>query len=404
MKRGTVELPPRPEPPLPVAISECLTGRAVRYDGTDARSAFPHDAVKSVLSFVPICPEVGIGLGVPRPPIQLVGDPQAPRVLGVLDPGVDVTEALRSHAQSRSAQLDGVYGYVFMERSPSCGLYSVPVHAATGEEPPYPKGRGAHAQAVLELYPDLPVEENGRLFDEELRESFLNRVFAYAHWQRLCDGELSPARLMAFHSQYKYLLMAHSVPHYRQAGRLLGGAGDAACRTQDAAARPTADAAAAPPLFSATNAAPGAAGKPAADAAAAPPLFSATNAAPGAAGKPTADAPAGPSLFSASGSPQDTAGTTNIANGQAAQYLRCLMSGLAKPATRGGHANVLAHLQGYLSPHLNSTDRGALTELIDSYRRGAVPLAEPRELLLRHLAEHPDPYLARQVYLGPIIS
>ena len=355
-----MELPPRPAPPLPVAVSECLTGSAVRYDGTDAHDSFPHNALEGLLSLVPICPEVGVGMGVPRPPIQLVGDPRAPRVLVVRDSSIDVTEALAAYVHTRSTQLDGVYGYVFMERSPSCGLYSVPVHAVEGDEPPSRTGRGSYASAVLKLNPELPAEENGRLFDAEVRESFLDRVFAYAHWRRLSagDGGLSPARLMAFHSRYKYLLMAHSVPHYRQAGRLLGNAPDRACRAQPAADTPRGDI-----------------------------------------GDPTGQAASNRSVRT-DNSPvcPEVSGPA----GRAARYLKCLMSGLARPATRGRHANVLLHLQGYLSRRLHSAERRELAGLIEEYRRGGVSLAEPRGLLLRHLAEHPDPYLADQVYLRPL--
>ncbi len=358
MKTASEELPPRPAPPLPVAISECLTGSAVRYDGTDAHAAFPQDALGGLLSFVPICPEVGIGLGVPRPPIQLVGDSQAPRVLAVRDSSIDLTDALETYAHGWSARLGGLSGYVFMERSPSCGLYSVPVHAATPGVPPSRTGRGAYARAVLALHPELPVEENGRLFHAPLRESFLDRVFAYAHWRRLCAGGLSPARLMAFHSRYKYLLMAHSVPHYRQAGRLLGNAPGRARR-----ANPAVGASAGDPAN-----------------------------------------PLGARKDLAGDEPAAVAQGDDDADwaGRAVRYLRCLMNGLAKPATQGGHANVLSHLQGYLSPHLQRTERRELTRLIEDYRHGAVPLVVPRDLLLHHLAEHPDPYLAGQVYLRPV--
>ncbi len=333
MTRTSVDIPNRPGPPLPVAISECLTGAAVRYDGSDARSSFPHEALDGVITCVPICPEVGIGMGVPRPPIQLVGDPDRPRVLGVEDPGVDVTSKLEAYARARSRQLRTVYGYVFTERSPSCGLYSVPVHGAGGGEPSHAAGRGAYAREVSVRYPRLPVEENGRLFEVAIRESFLARVFAYAHWRRLCEVGLTPARLMEFHSRYKYLLMAHSIRHYRQAGRLLGNADDDGWRSEPD--RPSTD------------------------------------------GKQTA------------------------LSGSSDRYLKCLLEGLSVPATRGGHANVLFHLQGYLSQNQDSSARRQLTELIEEYRGGGVPLQEPRDLLLRRLAHHPDQYLDKQVYLRP---
>lgn len=333
MTAAVIEIPPSPVPPLPVAISECLTGSAVRYDGTDARSSFPHDALGELLSLVSICPEVGIGMTVPRPPIRLVGDPRAPRVRGVQDPTVDVTDALEDYAGDRSAQLDAVCGYVFMERSPSCGLYSVPVHAPGGGEPVSRHGRGAFARSVLSLYPQLPVEENGRLFDAGVRESFLARVFAYAHWRRLCAAGLTAARLMEFHSRYKYLLMAHSIRHYREAGRLLGERKGEAWHVQDRARSP--------------------------------------------------------------------AGESSRLDDVGERYLGCLLDGLGKPATRGGHANVLAHLQGYLSGCLDRADRRHLVGVIESFRLGKVALEAPRRILLRLLTEHPNIYLVNQVYLRP---
>ncbi len=333
MTHKPTQIPPCPDPPLPVAISECLTGVAVRYDGSDAGESFPHEAFEGLFSYLPICPEVGIGMGVPRPPIQLVGDPARPRVLGVRDPEIDVTAALERYARARSEELRDVYGYVFVERSPSCGLHSVPVYRAGGGECIDRSGRGGYAREVTERHPRLPVEENGRLFEAAIRESFLARVFAYAHWRRLGEMGLTPARLQEFHARYKYLLMAHSVGHYRQAGRLLGNADGRGWRSKRG------------------------------------------------------------------GSSSGDEASELSRKGD--RYLGCLMEGLGKPATRGSHANVLSHLQGYLSRHLSDGARRELTESIEQYRNGALALGVPRELLLRRLADNPDPYLEKQVYLRP---
>ncbi len=229
--------PARPEPPLPVAISECLLGSEVRYDGSSARSSFPHAALSGLFDYRGICPEVGIGLGTPREPIRLVGDVAAPRVRGVKDPAVDVTEALAEYGRRQAAQLDDataprprVAGYVFMKGSPSCGLFRVKVYPdrAVGEAAgaPVRTGRGAYAAAVAASLPNLPVEESGRLHDPVLRENFVTRVFACAHWQALERAGITAGRLVEFHSRYKYLLMAHSVPHYQQAGRLIAHLAD----------------------------------------------------------------------------------------------------------------------------------------------------------------------------------
>ncbi len=216
--------PPRPQPPLPLAISECLLGSQVRYDGSGARSSFPHAALGGLFVYRGICPEVGIGLGTPREPIRLVRTGSGVRVVGVRDASRDVTQALRDFARAQDALLDEVAGYVLMKGSPSCGLFRVKVYRqSSGPDgaPPERSGRGVYAATVVEDRPNLPVEENGRLHDPVLRENFVTRTFAYAHWQALERAGLTAGRLVTFHSCYKYLLMAHSVPHYQRAGRLL---------------------------------------------------------------------------------------------------------------------------------------------------------------------------------------
>ena len=214
------DLPPRPEPPLDVAVSQCLLGEPVRYDGGHKRASLPHERLDGLFTLRGVCPEVAIGLGVPRDPIHLVGPIAAPRAVGVVDRSLDVTERLRAFAREADVWLERVSGVVLMSRSPSCGLFDVEVHVDTGS-PPVRGGRGIFAGAIVDAHPNLPVEDCARLFDPERLESFATRVFAYAHWRAMCSAGLSTRRLIAFHSRYKYLLMAHSVPHYREAGRLL---------------------------------------------------------------------------------------------------------------------------------------------------------------------------------------
>ncbi len=298
-----------------VAVSDCLTGSEVRFDGGHKRSSLPHDKLAGLFEWRGICPEVAIGMGVPRDPIRLMGDPAAPRARGIKDPAVDVTEALAAYARRVLPILDDVAGYVFIKNSPTCGLYRVKVYAADGVAPT-PKGRGIFAAAIVAARPALPVEEGGRLEDPVLRENFVTRTFAFAHWQRCLASGLSAQRLIAFHSAYKYLLMAHSVTHYRETGRLLADLSG------------------------------------------------------------------------------DLEATTTA-------YIRLLMAGLAKPATRGGHANTLQHLQGYVKDALDGATRRELADSIDSFRRGEVPLMAPLTLLRHHLRRHPDAYALGQIYLEP---
>lgn len=216
-----MEFPSRPRLPLPVGISACLAGEAVRYDGSDAASSLPGDALRGRLRLCGICPEVGIGMGVPRPPIRLVGRLGNPRALRVDRPSEDFTDALGAFADAQAAFLDQVFGFIFMERSPSCGLASVKVRAEVRGAPLRLDGRGAFAHRVVESRPELPVEENGRLRDAPLREAFLTQVVTFAHWRRLLEAGLTKLRLLEFHARHKYLLMAHSPAHYRLCGRLL---------------------------------------------------------------------------------------------------------------------------------------------------------------------------------------
>lgn len=308
-------LPAFPQAPLPIAISECLVGGEVRHDGGHKRSSLPHDKLGGLFTFRPVCPEVGIGLGVPRDAIRLVGNVNSPRAISTRDRDFDVTARLTEFARQQVALLNDVDGYIFTKNSPSCGLFSVKVY---GEEakPPAPTGRGIYSAEIARAKPDLPIEENGRLVDAALRENFVTRTFVHGHWRALCDDGVTAKSLVAFHSAYKYLVMAHSISGYRLLGKHLSDL---------------------------------------------------------------------------------STGVDSIAN----SYFSKLMRALANPASRGGHANVLAHLQGYVKRQLSSGARQELAQLIESYRRGETPLLAPLALLKHHLGEHEATYALNQLYLQP---
>ncbi len=204
-----------------IAISACLTGHSVRYNGGHKASDLCRTQLEAHFDWLPVCPEVAIGLGVPRDPIRLVGDPEHPSVVGTRDPGNDLTGPLRTYGEQMAAELDDICGYIFMQKSPSCGLERVKVYQDNGYPAPQ-GGTGAYAAAFCACRPDLPVEEEGRLHDPVLRENFISRVYAYADWQHLLAQGLSRGALVRFHSRYKYLLMANNPQAYRQLGRLLG--------------------------------------------------------------------------------------------------------------------------------------------------------------------------------------
>ncbi|MEM7293293.1 MAG: DUF523 and DUF1722 domain-containing protein [Pseudomonadota bacterium] len=308
-------LPPPPKPPLRVAISECLVGGEVRHDGSSKKSSLPHKELEGLFDFQPVCPEVSIGMGVPREAIRLTGDVKNPQAVGTKSAHINVTRELREFANEYVPQLDEVDGYILMKNSPSCGLFRVKVYGEPAT-PPINEGRGIYAAEVVRQRPWLPFEENGRLTDPELRENFVTRAFVHAHWRALSGKGIEAKHLIAFHSAYKYLLMAHSVPSYQKLGKLLSNLS--------------------------TN-------------------------------------------------------IEDIAN----TYFLELMRGLSSVASRGGHANVMSHLQGYVKNDMTSSARQELANLIESYRKGEVPLMAPLSLLKHHLGQHEAVYAWDQFYLNP---
>ena len=208
---------------IPVGVSSCLLGRAVRYDGGHKHDRYVTGVLGRYFEYVPFCPEVLAGLGVPRRPIRLTGDPGAPRAVRVADASADVTDALLAAARGATPGMDALRGYVFKRGSPSCGMERVKVYGTPGKSPRM--GQGLFARAVMQAYPLLPCEEEGRLNDAPLRESFVERVFAYDRWLRTMAEGFRPGRLVAFHTRHKLLLLSHSEIHYRAAGRLVAEAG-----------------------------------------------------------------------------------------------------------------------------------------------------------------------------------
>jgi len=207
-----------------IGISSCLLGQRVRYDSNHKHDSYITGTLGQYFEFVPVCPEVAIGLGVPRPPIQLAGDPGQPRARGVRDPAMDVTDALQDYGRRMAGELTDISGYIFKSRSPSCGMERVKVYGPQGGGAAK-QGVGLYAQQIMAARPLLPVEEEGRLGDPGLRDNFLERVFAYRRWQQQVRQGLCPAALVDFHTRHKLSLMAHGQGPYRALGRLVADAG-----------------------------------------------------------------------------------------------------------------------------------------------------------------------------------
>ena len=207
--------------PIQIGISACLLGDQVRYDGGHKRLPFATDELSRHFDFVKVCPEQAIGMGVPRPTIRLVGDPENPRLQGSKEgPDLDVTEKMQVFASDTAAKLGHISGYIFCAKSPSCGMERVPVVSETGQGLGK-VGVGIYARKLMEALPLLPVEENGRLNDLPLRENFVLRVIAYSRWQAIQAEGLTVAALQEFHRRHKFLLLAHNQSIYRQLGPLV---------------------------------------------------------------------------------------------------------------------------------------------------------------------------------------
>ncbi|WP_420598945.1 YbgA family protein [Neptuniibacter sp.] len=204
---------------IPVGISSCLLGNKVRYDGGHKRSKYCLNVLSECFDLTPFCPEVAIGLSTPREPIRLVGSADSPRVVGVKNPDLDVTDQLIAYANTVSENQKSLCGYILMKGSPSCGMERVKVYHENGM--PNEAGSGAYAAQIMRNNPALPVEEDARLNDPVLRENFITRVFVYSSWQDEVMQSPSLHEVIQFHSRHKYQLMAHSYEGYKQLGRYL---------------------------------------------------------------------------------------------------------------------------------------------------------------------------------------
>ena len=210
---------------IPIAISACLLGQEVRFDGGHKNDSYINGTLSEYFEFLPFCPEVAIGLSIPRPPIRLVQHDEGLRLVGVKDASRDFTTPMQAYGERMAIELAEVSGFIFKKGSPSCGMERVKVYAPDGHS--IDKASGLFAAVLRARHPLIPMEEEGRLGDPGLRENFITRVFVYHAWRGLNKQGLSADRLIAFHSDHKYLIMAHNQAAYRSMGKLLANAGKA---------------------------------------------------------------------------------------------------------------------------------------------------------------------------------
>jgi uncharacterized protein YbgA (DUF1722 family)/uncharacterized protein YbbK (DUF523 family) len=175
------------------------------------------------VEFVPVCPEVECGLGIPRESMHLEGNPESPRLVTTRTK-IDHTERMVTWARARVKELEkeDLCGFIFKSRSPSSGMERVKIYNEKGI--PTNNGVGMFAKIFMDHFPLLPVEEDGRLHDVRLRENFIERIFALKRWRELLGSKRSRGRLVSFHTQHKLLILSHSPKHSRILGKLVAEA------------------------------------------------------------------------------------------------------------------------------------------------------------------------------------
>lgn len=211
---------------IKIGVSSCLLGHKVRYDGTHQRDSFVVDTLGPFVEYIPVCPEVECGLGIPREAMRLEGDPSSPRLVTHRS-RKDLTDLMVEWAKTKLDELEKerLCGFIFKSRSPSSGMERVKIYNKAGAVIGH--GSGIFAKMFMDRFPRIPVEEEGRLNDPRLRENFIERIFVFYRWQRIKTTENRRFRdLIEFHERHKLILMAHSPDLLRKLGRIIASGSD----------------------------------------------------------------------------------------------------------------------------------------------------------------------------------
>jgi len=301
---------------LRLGVSSCLLGHEVRYNGGHARNRFVVEVLERWFDWVPVCPEVEIGMGTPRPTVRLEADKDKVRML-CPSTGEDFSSRMRDYSRKRVRELMGVDldGYILKRGSPSCGMERIKVYGDANVN--RRDGVGLFAEILMNRWPTLPVEEEGRLNDADIRENFIERVFCRNRWRNLVERGLTRRRIVAFHTAHKLLMRAHNEAGYRRMGRLVASAG----QISDS------------------------------------------------------------ELYS--------------------QYEQELSLVMRTRATKKKHRNVLQHSAGYLKRALEPAEKREISNAIDDYAAGLLPLVVPLTLLRFNIKKHGIEYLSGQLYFDP---
>lgn len=213
------------ETSIKIGISACVLGEKVRFDSGHKSSKFVTKELSPYFEFVPVCPEVGSGMTVPRPTIRLISNQERIALIETKDPTRDHTEQMVSYSKRKVAELEQEHlrGYIVCAKSPTCGMERVKVYKKHGAEN---DGVGLYTKELMQRMPWLPVEEDGRLNDPILKENFITRVYTLDDFYNSMGEEPTRNKIIAFHSRYKLTLMAHHPASYKALGSLVAHISD----------------------------------------------------------------------------------------------------------------------------------------------------------------------------------
>ncbi len=205
---------------IKVGISSCVLGERVRFDSGHKASNFVTKELSKYFDFVSVCPEVGIGMPVPRPTIRLISNEERVALVETKNPDIDHTDKMLTYSANKVAELQNqdLCGYIVCAKSPTCGMERVKVYTKNNAAK---DGVGLYTRTLMQKMPWLPVEEDGRLNDPVLKENFIARVYSLNDFYESMSGEPTRGKIIDFHTRYKLTLMAHHPESYRSLGRLV---------------------------------------------------------------------------------------------------------------------------------------------------------------------------------------
>jgi len=300
---------------LKVGVSACIIGDEVRYNGQAAEDRFVNRELSNFVDFVKVCPEVRIGLGIPRETIRLVKKKEGIRLVNH-GGDKDFTEAMETFSKKSASNMkrEKISGFIFKKSSPSCGAFRIKVYNESGVTQ-NERSIGMYSSYIQKKFPWLPVEEDGRLNDSALRHNFIARIFAIKRWQENVEENLSMKSLISFHQTHKYMLMSYGQLALKELGRLVAN------------------------------------------------------------------------------------GEGKSIEDLSQEYLHKFAKISQKPASRSKHVNVLFHLIGYFTHHLDDFDRQEMVDDVEKYRKGFRPLVMPISRIRHYAKKYNVEYLQNQAYL-----